>query len=441
MKSHLFKERGQALIIIVLAAVGLFMVAGLAIDGSAKFSDRRHAQNAADAAALAGSLANLNGDSLWRIVAVDRALENGYDDDHVTNEVEVYTCDEAGASCGAYDGSPDHVQVIITSKVDTYFARVLGINETQNTVQAVALTRKGGPLFNGASIVSLNPNPNCSGGSGVGGGSVDVGGNGEIHLNGGGIFVNSSSSCGYTRTSCSVKLITANGANISSAGSEIVNECSSEAPVPTNETEEQVSVPHEVYMPDKPAECNQTALAPNLIDKDSDGTETWLIHPGYYTDFPQAGLVPNNKNIILEPGVYCVNSDIAWSGSTFKSLDGSSGVTIYIMSGHKFGTNINSPIVLNPSSSGEYAGYLIIIDGNQGSIEDCKINGGSYLDMNGTIFAPYCNVTINGDSSTESKFNAQIIGWDIKLNGNNIISFTYNPSVNAELKRRIGLMK
>src|SRR5689334_20899575 len=56
MKSKLFVARGQALILIALAAVGLFAVTGLAIDGGARFSDRRHAQNAADTAALAAAL-------------------------------------------------------------------------------------------------------------------------------------------------------------------------------------------------------------------------------------------------------------------------------------------------------------------------------------------------------------------------------------------------
>lgn len=435
MKLKSPKERGQALIIIALAAIGLFGIAALAIDGSIKFSDRRHAQNAADAAALAASLANINGDSLWKTVAADRALENGYDDNHVTNEVEVYTCNETGASCGPYSGSDNYVQVIIASTVNTYFARILGINETHNTVQAVASIRKGGPLFDGASIVSLNPSPNC------GNGSTKVGGNGTINLNGGGIFVNSSASCGYSQTSCSVTLNVAGGAGITSAGSPINVGCASTPVVLQDTTGESVDIPDEVYMPDRPSECSQTALAPNLLGVDSNGVQNWLIHPGYYTDFPQAGLVPNNKNIILESGVYCVNSDIHWSGSSFKSLDGSSGVTIYITAGHTFNTSINSPIVLNASNSGDYAGYLIIIDGDEGSIEDCTINGGSYLDVNGTIFAPYCNITINGDNSTDSEFNAQVIGWDIKLNGNSTINFTYDPSDNAELKRRIGLMK
>ena len=52
-------EKGQALVIIALSAVGLFAFTALAIDGSRVFSDRRHAQNAADTAALAAALAKI----------------------------------------------------------------------------------------------------------------------------------------------------------------------------------------------------------------------------------------------------------------------------------------------------------------------------------------------------------------------------------------------
>ncbi len=114
-------ERGQALILIAFAAIALFAITGLAIDGSAKFSDRRHAQNAADAAVLAGSLAQLRGDPNWELKALDQALVNGYDDNHVTNEVEVHTCDDVDASCGPYAGDPVYVQVIITSHINTTF--------------------------------------------------------------------------------------------------------------------------------------------------------------------------------------------------------------------------------------------------------------------------------------------------------------------------------
>ena len=440
------KEHGQALILIALAAVGLFAVTGLAIDGSAKFSDRRHAQNAADTAALAAALAKAtaltNGLSnspatcpppsgfsaspvcaALQLAALDRADSNGYDNNLVSNTVEVYS----PPISGYYSGNESYVQVIITSKVNTSFARVVGITQTQNTVQAVALTKEGGPLVNGASIVSLNPSPNC------GSGSFNVGGNGTINLNGGGIFVNSNASCGYSQTSCSVTL-NINGGGISSAGSAINQSCGT--PAPTNTSETQLVIPDDVYMPNEPIECSQTHATPT-----NTAGSAWTIYPGYYTDFPQAGLISNNKDITLSPGVYCVDSDIHWSGSTFSSLNGTSGVTIYMKSGHSFSISINSPISLNPSTSGDYAGYLIILNGNSSSIETCTINGGSYLDLNGTIFAPYCNITINGDSNSNSSFNAQVIGWEVKLNGNNTINFTYDPGDNAQNKRRVGLMR
>ena len=49
-------EKGQSLVLIAFAAIALFAFAALAIDGSAIFSDRRHAQNAADTAALDAAL-------------------------------------------------------------------------------------------------------------------------------------------------------------------------------------------------------------------------------------------------------------------------------------------------------------------------------------------------------------------------------------------------
>jgi len=52
-------EKGQALIIIALAAAVLFAFSALAIDGSMVFSDRRYAQNATDTAVLAAVLVKI----------------------------------------------------------------------------------------------------------------------------------------------------------------------------------------------------------------------------------------------------------------------------------------------------------------------------------------------------------------------------------------------
>ena len=71
-------EKGQALILITLAAVGLFAFAALAIDGSMAFSNKRHAQNAADTAALAGALSYAREGNTANVetVALARASSN-----------------------------------------------------------------------------------------------------------------------------------------------------------------------------------------------------------------------------------------------------------------------------------------------------------------------------------------------------------------------------
>ena len=149
-----------------------------------------------------------------------------------------------------------------------------------------------------------------------------------------------------------------------------------------------------------------------------------------------------------------MDHDLQWSGSSFLSLNGSTdpsenrhhtynrdGVTLYIKSGGGFSLSINSPILLDASTVGDYQGYLIILEGTQTSIESCILNGGSYLDINGLIFAPYCDITINGGSEPTAEINAQLIGWDIKLNGNNTINFNYDPDYVVHIKRRLGLMR
>ena len=46
-------ENGQAIVLIAFAFIAFVAMAGLAIDGGMVYSDRRHAQNAADAGSLA----------------------------------------------------------------------------------------------------------------------------------------------------------------------------------------------------------------------------------------------------------------------------------------------------------------------------------------------------------------------------------------------------
>lgn len=486
-------ERGQALILIAFAMIGLVAIVGLAIDGAAKFSDQRHAQNAADTSALAAALAKVNtlkdaetngsitttpvtcdsgamsgaSDVCINLVlaGLNLADTNGYDN-FTSNTVEIFS----PPASGYYAGNNDYVQVIITSTINTTFMRVVGRNQTTNIVQAVAFAKPGYDLAQGAMIISYDPNPSCPSGPGNGGGSVDVSGSSTLNLNGGGFLINSGIACGFSAPNCPVMNITG-GAGINSVAVSPMDNIYQKGPpscysTPATENFNQppIAIPDDVYWPPVPAECGFTAPAPTPLGIDPvDGKEEWLIYPGYYSDFPQASLVTNKSHIYMNSGVYCIdvkgpsmNSTLSWSPVDFVSLNGSTkpaknkyqsynpdGVTLYLRKGDDFKINANNATFLdatkNPSS--DYQGYLIILEGVHTSIKTCEITGGANIDINGMIFAPYCNITVNGGSDSFAEINAQLIGWDIKINGNNIINFNYDPSNQVKIKRKVGLFK
>src|SRR4030095_9515688 len=149
-----FQEKGQALIVIALAAVVLFGFTALAIDGSRSFEDKRHAQNAADTAALAGALAYSRNNDI-NTAALTRATSNGYDGG-TSNDVTVTVTDAPAGVCPANTAGKD-IKVDIVSQIDTSIARVIGQKTLTNAVTATARSCGFyyGPPFDGNAIVAL----------------------------------------------------------------------------------------------------------------------------------------------------------------------------------------------------------------------------------------------------------------------------------------------
>src|SRR5690349_6309984 len=178
-KSLPSSQSGQALVIIALAAIGLFAFAALAIDGSAIFSDRRHAQNAADTGVLQAALTKVRGGS-WEAQGLARTASNGYNDNGTTNDVLFYN----PPISGPYVGNNQYIQVKIRSDVKLFFARIVGIQKATNNVEAVAraVPSVTSPMFNGNAVVSLDPS-DCK--------AIMYQGNANTVVTGSGIFVNS----------------------------------------------------------------------------------------------------------------------------------------------------------------------------------------------------------------------------------------------------------
>ena len=179
-------ERGQAMILIVLAIVGLVGITALAVDGGMYYADRRRAQNAADSAVLAASLARLRGQN-YQSVALARAQQNGYEDDGVKSSIEV----NAPPVSGPYEGNSEYIQIVITSHYNTTFGSVVGIHELTNNVEAVARAKppEYGPLMQGYAVVSLAPASDCAAQR-----SFWAHGESTLVISGGGIFIGGQSS-------------------------------------------------------------------------------------------------------------------------------------------------------------------------------------------------------------------------------------------------------
>ncbi len=123
----------------VLVAVSLLTltgVAGLVVDGGRAWADRRQAQNAADAAAMAAAIAQADGDTAAeaRTAALNYASQNGYNNDGTTNTVTV----NMPPTSGEYSGDAKYVEVIVTRQMPTTFARVMHDGDVKIYARAVA---------------------------------------------------------------------------------------------------------------------------------------------------------------------------------------------------------------------------------------------------------------------------------------------------------------
>jgi len=163
-------QKGQALILIVLAVVGLIALTGLAVDGSATYSNRQGATNAAETAALTGALdlAN-NKTSSTAITDATTAATTGGFANGTAATVTVNNPPVASAACNGTlptfsQSSSQYVQVVINTNVNTSFSSLVGVKQTHNCVDAIARGQSGtsGSMFNGAAIVATDNASGCN---------------------------------------------------------------------------------------------------------------------------------------------------------------------------------------------------------------------------------------------------------------------------------------
>ncbi|MBN1666241.1 MAG: Tad domain-containing protein [Anaerolineales bacterium] len=406
-------ERGQAIVLLVFAIVALLGFTALAVDGSMIYSDRRHAQNAADASSLAGggvaglSMENdhlfyqdfvcshssvTSAESTAITAATSRAGNNGYS----TGVTITADCEDGSGSTSIFPDKYIEVTTEISLTTQTSFVHFVYDGPVNQEVAAVTRVRPRQPLAFGNAIVALNPGLNCGNSTLEG---IKLSGGGETTIDGGGMWSNGCLK--GTNNSCEVLIV---DGSIQYAGGRFPASgdlCESMVPAATAASE---LLPEDSYIVPKPDCSHPNAVTVSTIDKNTT-------------------LTPNT--------LYCVTS----SGNAIKIPNGTltgHGVTIYLVNGGDVEIsggviNLSAPATI-PDPWPAIPGILIYVNPTRDSI--VKINGNSDSSYLGTIYAPRADVEVNGGSGIGSTFNTQIIGWNVEVSGNANININFNENWN-----------
>ncbi len=405
-------EKGQAIIVIVIGFIVILGFVGLAIDGGMVYSDRRNAQNAADASALAGggaaALSLENSHVFWsqwscpsdnriqaaisaaQTAAISRAAGNLFTigTNAATGNYVTVQCGSTTNGAGYTDKYFD-VTVHISTTTRTNFVQVvIGNRGIPSQVEAVTRVRPRHPIAWGNAIVALNPSGCAGQNNGTG-----FHGNPGTEVWGGGVLSNG---CLQMDGAASTWIQQPWNATYGS-------ECS------------------KCDFVTGPITTTQNALTPGLTPDKLTSDDYTLPEPDC-TNRWVSGIGGD-----LSPGLYCVNGDLTIHNDTTGS-----GITIYVTG--KLTINGNVTVKLSalrgnePGVNGAVPGVLFFIpQSNPGPV---KLNGTSDSLFSGAVYAPGASVDLTGTGNTES-YNCQIIGWNVTAGGNAATGIHYDDAIAA----------
>jgi len=360
-------EDGQALVLFALGAVGFVGLVALSIDVGNLLVNRREQQNAADAAAMAGAAALLEGQTHGGALAEVQnfAALNGY-----TAPVTVNNPPLTGPSAG----DANAVEVIIQRSVPKYFAQVVYSGPWDVSARAVA---KLNIQSAGFGVVTLDPT-RCD--------SLVLNSNAQLTVQHGGIYVNSSCNH-YAMVANSNATATADKISIVGNYSGAANVHLTPAPVtgqsPIPDPFAGIPTPPIVAAPvQTPANC-------------SFNNGNHVFNPGYYGCRMTFG---SNTTATFNPGNYTFQGGMQLDSNVQITF----GRGIYVMKGGGF--QMNSNTVINGPD-----GVLIYntCNGACGASGTFQLNSNASLNIK-PYGAPYANISIWQDraSNTPLQFNS-----------------------------------
>ncbi len=468
------KRKGQIVVFMAIGVIGLLAMVALALDGSRVYKDRRSAQNAADAAALAMAWQWMatRGDCTAAVSYAANVVHSmGYVNDGVHDTVELY----CPPTDGPYAGKEGYFQARITTATTASLLQLVGQNTLHSTVEAVARADRG-TLFGSNAVVALSE-------TGYGGirGGIKLNGNSYVRIADGGMFSNSDDSGRSIWALSTADIILDTGQHLEAVGgcrlpSAYQDLC--QPNVPQIDYDQWLAQLDDLVPPiPSPPPCTETVNGNlrlsgstlgqtgrttvycvsgdvklsdvtlrgkvvfrvdgdvSLDDRvDAENLEIYLQQSGRGLDF-EAGVDFTAQRL----RVYALHdADVNILGNIQRVV---SGDTLIYLNDGMIDQNGNSGVQWCPPPQNDPQGFGGLVIYLKNSTDNFIVNGNTENWIAGTVLAPKARVQFNGNTdnnytsvschgvTASSGIPTQIIGYAVKFNGNSYTYIEFEPDL------------
>jgi Flp pilus assembly protein TadG len=415
-------RRGATALVFALGATALFGLVGLATEGGTWYLEKRHGQNAADAAAMAGVVALANGQNATTSGTKVAALTGD------TNGLAITTGIFSSGTFTAGATPATAVKAVITSSRTPLFSGLFlnsAVTISESAVATLAATGpvcmlagKGGLSFGGSTSVTA---AGCTFASNQTG-SQSISGASTSHV------------------SASQSLVSAGGCSGCTGLSTPPLTYQPPTPLPAALTTiESLTLPQPHGNNPK---CNNSSSTP--LAYNSTNPPTVNCNGLSMTGWP---------TVNLTPGTYIFyNSSISLNNGTLECTTctgtGTSGVTIILTgsSPSNIGTidikgNVTVHLMAPATSDFDPAfnGVLFYTDSNAPLGNSVKLTGDSSSTYGGAMYFPSSNVTFIGNSGANVPTCSELIGYSLNFTGNSGFNISGCSARNVTQTRTVRL--
>lgn len=425
-------RRGVTAVMFAASAAILIGFVGLAAEGGTWYLEKRHGQNAADAAVTAAALALADGQNpAVSAIAAATGTGAGYTSGNVTITAGSFN---AGSRTFTANAAPANaVQAVVTAtRVPLFAALFIGRERLTISSSAVAMLAATGPacILGGSSA------------AGAGAGSVTFDVTASVQATGCAVASNGSRAGAITGATA-----TAVGANQSLVSAGGCAGCSGTSPL--------------TYQPQTPDPLARTIGAfaglPTKAGTQCNGNNAAPIRYGSTTPptINCNGLAISGNTVDLAPGTYVFfDSGIAFnSGSitcTACTGSGNSGVTIIMT-----GTNPASIGTINVGGSGKidlvapatndfnavFNAVLFYTDTTAAMGNIVTINGSQTATLGGIMYFPASTVTFGGNGGGRAQTCSEIIAANMTFSGASAFNISGCPPGTVPWTQSVRLVK